>query len=382
MKLNKMKLSIFLYSALFSLLNINCSNAGTASSSNADEETVKASNTANTSSSSNNTNDTITRTHFGVMVAKTEGKIIPPSQQVKVAQALGVKYIRGRIDIQGWAGSNDSYDTYAAAGLKVILNINYGIPRSATGDHDPIPFPTDMTAYSKALNSILDKYKPEVVVIENEEDNPNYHSGSAEDYINELKTGIEIVHAKGLKVANGGITYREACLIIYDDMVQHGDKQKANEFAQKVFTAALSQRLKNANPQVQRQLEFGRKIIAAYKTLNLDYVNFHWYEPVKARGAMGENTNDTIVDATIFEFAAGYLTKLTGKQTMSNEFGVFNPSVSLIKGLLQAVRDAKLAYAIFYSADGGGGKAVALQNGFGELRQNGNAFKDFVKQQQ
>src|SRR5262245_26043734 len=74
---------------------------------------------------------------FGVMVAKTEGKLIPPAQQVQVAKALGVQYIRGRIDIQGWSGSNAAYDTYIDAGLKVLLNINYGIPRSASGEFAP-----------------------------------------------------------------------------------------------------------------------------------------------------------------------------------------------------------------------------------------------------
>jgi len=367
-----MKLPILLFT-FFSSLNINCSNANTTT----DDAGKNVSSTANTNT------DTTIKTRFGVMVAKTEGNLIPPSQQVKVARALGVNYIRGRVDIQGWAGSNDAIDTYLSAGLKVLLNINYGIPRNAAGEHDPVPFPTDMNAYAKSLNSILDKYKPEVVVIENEEDNPNYHSGGADDYINELKTAIQIAHARGLKVTNGGITFRETCLIIYDDMMQHGQEQKAKEFAQKVFPATLLQRLNNASaPMVKQQLDFGRKIIAAYKTLDLDYVNFHWYEPIKSRGAASEDIHDTIVDTKVFQFVADYLKTATGKPILTNEFGVFNTSTSLTRGILQAARDANLAYAIFYSADGGTGRAVGLQNGTGELRQNGNAFKDFVKQHQ
>ena len=372
-----MKLPALLISLLFSSINNNCNDAVSTASENSEQQPSSAVQQQQT-----NAGDTSNKTvHFGVMVAKTEGKIIPPSQQVKIAKALGVQYIRARIDIQGWNGSNDAYNTYAAAGLKVLLNINYGIPRNAAGEKDPIPFPTDTTAYSKLLNSILDKYKPEVVVIENEEDNPNYHSGSADDYINELKTGIEVAHSKGLKVTNGGITYREVCLIIYDDMLHHGKQDEAKEFAQKVFPPALMMRLGNtSNPQIKRQLDFGRKIIAAYKTLDLDYVNFHWYEPVKARGANGVNKNDTIVDTKIFEFVANYIKTVTGKPVMSNEFGVFNTSQTLVKGLLQAVYNANLGYAIFYSADGGEGRAVALQNALGELRQNGSAFRDFIKE--
>jgi hypothetical protein len=376
-----MRLQTLLFSILFLPLNNNCTNANSSASANA--ESQSSANSQQAQAADDAKDSSVAKTHFGVMVAKTEGNLIPPSQQVKVAKALGVNYIRARIDVESWGGSNEAYDTYAAAGLKVLLNINSGIPRTATGDHKPIPFPTDMSAYSKSLNSILDKYKPEVVVIENEEDNPNYHSGDADDYINELKTGIQVAHAKGLKVTNGGITFREVCLIVYDDMAQHGQKQKADEFAQKVFPPALLQRMNNpSNPIVKKQLEFGRKIIAAYKTLDLDYINFHWYEPVKSRGAQSVGINDTTVDPKVFEFVANYLKTTTGKPILTNEFGVFNTSPSLVKGLLQAARNADLRYAIFYSADGGTGRAVALQNASGELRSNGAAFRDFVKQQQ
>lgn len=316
---------------------------------------------------------------FGVMVSKTDGKLIAPEKQVQVAKALGVRYMRARVDIQAWNGSNPAYDAYAAAGLKVLLNINYGVPRNALGEHDPIPFPTDMNAYSKVVNSVLDKYKPEVVVVENEEDNPFYHSGSAEDYINLLKTAIQIAHLKGLKVTNGGITVREVCLIIYDDLVQRGEKQKAMDFINKAVPPAFLKRLNNLdNPQFARQIEFGRKILAAYKTLDLDYVNFHWYEPVRAR--TNAANADAQFDPQIFAFVAHYLMEKTGKPVMTNEFGVLNASPDLVKNVLQAAHDAKLSYAIFYSADGGQGKAVALQNAGGDLRENGMAFRDFIKQ--
>lgn len=370
-----MRIEALLLPILMLPVNINCNNANTVQN---DEKVTQSSPTG---TQQEVTNDTGKSVHFGVMVAKTQGSVVSPSQQAKIAKALGVDYIRARLNIDGWTGSDDACDIYQNAGLKLILNVNMGIPRNAAGEHDPVPFPTDMSAYSKKLNSILDKYKPEVLVVENEEDNPNYHSGDADDYINELKTAIQIAHSRGIKVTNGGITFREVCLIIFDNLMQNGKQQQAREFAQNVFPPAILMRLKNlSNPMVKKQLDFGRKIIAAYKTLDLDYVNFHWYEPVKARGANGVNKNDTIVDQKIFEFVANSLKTMTGKQIMSNEFGVFNPSIGLIKGLLQAVYDADLKYAIFYSADGGPGKAVALQNLSGDLRENGVAFRDFVRQ--
>lgn len=383
-----MKVHAFLLSVLLMpLYNCNSSSSAQTDSGNkqtpADIDNVSTENNSATTQTASLKNDAAGKTRFGVMVAKTSGQNIPPEKQIVVARALGVNYIRGRIDIKAWNGSNPAYDAYTGSGLKVVLNINYGVPRDAMGEKDPVPFPADMAAYKKSLNAILDRYKPEVVVIENEEDNPGYHAGSADDYINELKTGIEVAHSKGLKVTNGGITVREVSLIVYDDYMQRGEKQKAKDFAQRAFPDVYLQRLNNLNnPMVKRQLEFGRKIIAAYKTLDLDYVNFHWYEPVKARGAAGAGMNETDFDPATFTEVATFLKKATGKPVMSNEFGVFNSSGKMVKNLLQTVADADLSYAIFYSADGGTGKAVALQNAGGDLRESGKAFRDFVKEHQ
>jgi hypothetical protein len=382
-----MKLQILLLSVFISSFNNNCklrterSKMPVETDPGQAQTSVTASDTFGIEKDTldNETDTSAQAVHFGVMVSKTAGKAIPPERQTLVAKALGVNYMRARVDIKDWNGSNPAYDTYAGAGLKVLLNINYGIPRNELGEHDPIPFPTDMNAYSKVVNSVLDRYKPAVVVVENEEDNPFYHTGSADDYINMLKTAIQIAHSKGLKVTNGGITVREVCLIIYDDLVQRGEKQKAMDFISKAVPPAFLQRLNHLdNPQITRQIEFGRKILAAYKTLDLDYVNFHWYEPVRARANAA--AGDVEFNPQIFSFVAHYLKEKTGKPVMTNEFGVLNASPDLVKNILRAVYDAKLSYAIFYSADGGEGKAVALQNAGGDLRENGMAFRDFIKQ--
>ena len=179
-----MKLQVLLFSILISSFNSNCKIGGR---NNLPVEQHAGQSPDTVADNAGSSNDTGKAVRFGVMIAKTEGRALPPERQAQIAQALGVKYIRARIDMQDWNGSNNLYDAYSTAGLKVLLNINYGVPRNAMGEHAAIPFPTDMTAYSKTVNSILDKYKPEVVVVENEEDNPFYHSGSADDYINELK---------------------------------------------------------------------------------------------------------------------------------------------------------------------------------------------------
>src|SRR5438552_5124489 len=150
-----MKLQVVL-SVLFLFVNRNCKNPASENAQTTVDQSAKVQSAVTKNDTSNKA------VHFGIMVAKTEGKLIPPQQQIQVAKALNVDYIRCRIDIQGWNGSSDAYNTYASAGLKILLNINYGVPRNVAGEHDAVPFPTDMDAYTKSLNSILDKYKPEV----------------------------------------------------------------------------------------------------------------------------------------------------------------------------------------------------------------------------
>jgi hypothetical protein len=399
-----MKLHAFLFSIIALPLYYQCNNTSRqeARESEQQEETEQATRGSQTDpsiaqsqyplpdtlqniSSANKTNATgSNKNPFGVLIAKTDNQQIGPAKQIQIAKALGVHYMRARINIVDWNGSNDAYDQYAAAGFKIILNVNYDVPRDAVGDKKPIPFPTDMQAYSKTLNSILDKYKPELVVIENEEDNPGYHSGTADQYLTQLKTAIGICHAKGLKVTNAGITDRGMGLLVYDDYVQKGKQKEADEFARRAFPQRLVANIKTRyqnDEQVKRQIEFSRQVIKGYKTLDLDYVNFHWYEPAAARGAgQGIVSKEEHMDPVVFAAAVNFLKRTTGKPVVTNEVGELNASPTIVQELMQKILDAGMDYAIWYSADGGAGKAVALQSGDGNLRQNGIAFRDFIKE--
>lgn len=386
-----MKLNTFLFAIIFLPLYHHCNNLTGSNQTNQsiqqaeiNQPHIYADNKApdTTFSNSLKTNGSINKNPFGILIDKTNNLIIPIDKKIQVAKALGLNYMRAHAYISTWNGIVNNYDAFTAAGFKIILNINYGIPRNATGDKDPVPFPTDLQAYSRSVNLILDKYKPELVVIENEEDNPGYHAGSANDYINELKTAIYICHAKGLKVTNGGLTVREMTVLVYDDLIRNGKTQLANDFAQRAFPPAYFSKLDNYQtiPQVQRALSFGKQVLQAYKTLNLDYVNFHWYEPVSARGAINNKSiHNEHMDAVVFAAVVNYLKKLTGKPVITNEFGLMNTSPALITELMQKVLDANMDYAIFYSGDGAGG-SKALQNNDASLRENGIAVKDFIKQ--
>jgi hypothetical protein len=122
------------------------------------------------------------------------------NEDVDIAQNLNTKYTRSSLIMDQWKGKYTPFDTYAAGGISVILNIN-----STRYDRSNAPFPKDMKNYRASLTNITDKYQPEVAVIENEEINKTYHGGPMSDYIKMLRVALDVCHAKGIKVTNGGI---------------------------------------------------------------------------------------------------------------------------------------------------------------------------------
>jgi hypothetical protein len=390
-----MKLSTLLFSFIILPLFLQCNTTTSSkdhhkllkqSHANKQRDSVSANDTNADPVSDNNSPGTEIKQEnhknpFGILVDRTDNTVISTDKKIQIAKALGFNYMRLRTDIDTYNGTINNYDDFASAGLKIILNINYGIPRNEMGEKQPVPFPTDLDAYGKTVSSILDKYKPELVVIENEEDNPFYHSGSADDYINELKTAITICHSKGLKVTNGGLTEREMMLLVFDDLMSNGKTQEAYDFANHAMPQQYLSKLNNYKklPVVQRALTFGKAVIQAYKTLDLDYINFHWYEPSIARGKKNDAAlNVDHIDSTVFATVVNYLKRIAGKPVITNEFGVLNTSPTLIQELMEQVLNANMKYAIFYSGDGAGG-SIALQNGNGSLRQTGEAVRDFIK---
>jgi len=74
--------------------------------------------------------------------------------------------MRMGITLRDFNGKSGMFEKYLNSGFKVILNLNYGDPTDG-----PIPFPTNMVEYRRLLQKVLDKYKPEVAIIENEPTN-------------------------------------------------------------------------------------------------------------------------------------------------------------------------------------------------------------------
>jgi hypothetical protein len=271
----------------------------------------------------------INSVNFGVLVSDGSA-----DDKITVANKLAAGYVRTAIILKDFRGKDLMTDKYLNSGLKVLLNLNYDHVANRNGTKSPNPFPKDMVTYRKLLGAVLDKYKPEVAVIENEPTTDLYHSGPIEDYIAMLRVAIEVCHSKGVMVADGGIHVENIQLVM-------GGK-----------------RLSGNALEVQ-------KLIAAYKTLDLDYVNVHTH---------GEGDSYT---AGLLEKVADYLRVTTGKPVLSNEFSVHSTSTSLVTSMVNGFKAGKYKYAIVRSGTSTSG-AKALNKGT-SLLPNGVTYRDDIK---
>lgn len=292
--------------------------------------------------------------------------------KIGVMNDLGVSYNRYTITIAEWKGADKGYQKFIDNGFHVVCNINNAVQSSS---QKPVPFLKDTVTYKKKLAQILNKYQPEVVVIENEEDNHYYYSGPMTDYINEIAAASRIVHAKGLKVANGGLHPKDICYFVWKDYNDRGLTAKADDWMNLTFNSTMKyaathpQKVDNNLNYHWRQVD---TLLNAYTSLNIDYINIHIYEPINDVG-----NGDSTIPGCIATMA-DYLRRRTGKSVMSNECGQHNTSTTIVPSMLQAFADGNYAYSLWFSCDGN--KAYALNNSDGSLRPNGVSYKNYVSQ--
>ena len=309
---------------------------------------------------------------FGVLVNDTTRGTNNSTFKLTVAKQYGVPYLRDAINLSTWNGVSDAgYDAELAAGFKVVLNVNNSLV--VTGN--PVPFPTDTMLYKTKLTSLLNMYRPELVVIENEETTQQYHTGPLSDYINELKAAITVAHSKGLKVTSGGTT-GEIIFLVYKDYLARGLTAEAADYARRTMSPGIIADLPDLtnHPYAAGKVAMAEYLIPQYKILNLDYMNLHWYEPISDNYVASAPYYGT----KAFIETIDYLKRATGKAVITNEYGQDNTTPSITTDLQQAALDVKLPYAIWY--DGDGTSAFGLhERGTTTLRPNGQAFAQFIK---
>lgn len=294
---------------------------------------------------------------FGMMLN------LDSAASVSLVQALGVTYFRPSktVFLDSWNGDCPQCDAAQQAGLKLILTV-----RNDGGRGNPSTPPTDLAVYQKTLGEVLDKYHPELLVVENEENSKLFYTGSADEYAVELKAACTVAHSKGVKCANGGMVSKEVAELVWGNYMDQGDVNGACSFAKRALDSNEAdqlcgvQSISALTPHVQEALNKARALLPVYKSAGADYMNFHWY----------------IADTGVLDEAAAYLKTATGLPLMTNEIGQHDENPATVGPLLQKALDLGLPYIVWYSMDAP--LARALNNADFSMRPNGQAFVDFV----
>jgi hypothetical protein len=258
-------------------------------------------------------------------------------QKVNGCQQLQVAYVRDAIILKDFDGKSISVDNYTSKGYKVVLNLIYeNLP-----DKKPTPFPTNMAEYKNLLNKVLDKYQPEIAVIENEPTTDIFHTGSMDDYITELKTAVDVCKQRGIKVADGGLNLQQV------EKVMKGLKSNDRNYVET------------------------KQLLDVYKTIDLDYVNIHTHAPFSEHG------NQDVFEEGTLKSVADYIRTEIGKEVICNEYNQRNNSQKLMNSAVNAFASAGIKYFIAHSNDHDG-KAKSLYNG-SNLTSLGDAYKNAIK---
>lgn len=176
---------------------------------------------------------------------------------------------------------------------------------------------------------------PEVISFNNEEPNLNYWKGTPQDYLLTLNALTAIAHEYGIPTSNGGILQP---FIYYMRWVY---KQEG-----KLDSAALLTKrgnlFPNDNAGTQQRIDWYRVLIPGIAASNVDYVNFHWYEP--AHNIL--TTSDTTTG--LLPLVIQFLRDRTGKPVITTEFGSKYDSQSLFNQQADEIDDSGVKMRVYF----------------------------------
>lgn len=316
--------------------------------------------TPSTSTKKTNTDRTqqeSTTNPFGVMISGSS-----PQIKAQTAVKLGARYYRPiSVFVERWQGSCNECDAAVNAGLKLILTV-----RNNGGAGQPTVPPSDLDAFKQTLGQIVDQYKPELLVIENEENSGAiFYAGTTTQYLQELKVGCEVAHQRGIKCTNGGLVSSLVAALVADSYTKSGDQDRATEYLSRTLVGSKQAMIAQVNsPKGKEQIAKGKELLAGYKSAGADFANFHWY----------------IADTEALDEAVRYLRKTSGLPVMTNEVGQqANTDPNQVTNVMQKIADIGLPYALWFSMDTNPPNgARALNETDGSLRPNGEAFAAFI----
>lgn len=296
---------------------------------------------------------------FGVMVG---GGGLTMRSRVEVAKRLGVAYVRPwDLTLSDWGGFHQDTEAFQEAGFAIVLTVRNSGDRGPSGA--PSKPPLDLARYEARLGSVLDKYKPALVSIEDEESSPSRFAGTPEQYAELLRAACAAAHARGVRCTNGGLPSKVVALLVAEQLRAQGQVDRADAFVERATSEAERRELRGpgGRERAARAVERGRALLAGYAGAKADFVNLHWDIP----------------DAAAFEEAARHLSRATGLPVVSNELGQPTSDDDEVTAMLAAARRLGMPFVVWSSMDGNDRRG--LQNPDGSLRGNGRAFAAFVR---
>ena len=294
----------------------------------------------------------------------------PNYNSVVLANKVGVGLVRGETVVT--TSTHWPFQAYMSAGKDVFLTVNY-FPTN-----QPFVTPAQLSTATAALRAYIhNKIKgyANKISFDNEENSAIRTGAIAADYINWLQAATQAAHDSGMTATNGGLTGKYFKRWVWKWLANQPSRSAdAAAFAAAEFRPSEVAGLANwdINPSFSYFTKLTDTLIAAYASIPIDWVNFHWYEP----------DNDTTVhtiDTRFIGFAVEALQAVTGKIAITNELGQHNSWATIPTQLLTKLVSLNMPYIIWYSGDGQGDfhLAYALSDSAVELRPNGYDFKQF-----
>ena len=304
------------------------------------------------------------------------GVLLPPGMaiatQITVLQELGVTFYRpAAFYMTSPDKPRPDIDTVAAAGHKIVL-----VVRASGENGGVVSPPTDLSAYGRALQGVLARYRPAYLVVEDEQDNQKlFYSGTPQQYLAELQVACQAAREMAIPCVTGGFTPQTVIWLKVRDLLARSQGEQALAYVQHTYpilfpdgsvpplhSIADLQRLVSQNAGI---LDRAQIMLDGYPAAGADYLNFHWYAPDR----------EAITGAVEYLRQAGH-----GLTVLTDEIGQRDDNPDHTVAALSTVRDLGLPLAVWFSVDiPQRNGAHALTEPDGKQRKTGDAFARFMR---
>jgi hypothetical protein len=217
-------------------------------------------------------------------VSRFGAMIVDAADQARLDRlhALGTTRVRlvARIDVP----PNNRVSEAQAQGFQVLT--------TATNGAFPAAPPVDLADYQARLARELVAHPTPLVSIENEPTADRYYTGTPAQYLAELAAAVPVAHAHGAKISDGGLVSTGVQLATWYDLWTRSECAAADHYAAVAFpgsrTADLISDLPSCvdpghpilgdTPKALEVMNDTLELIAGFRSIPIDYVNFHWYQ--------------------------------------------------------------------------------------------------------